>query len=104
MFLRVFVLLALFLTTGLARDWPQWRGPMRTGEVPAGEPVPLTLPVEPKVVWHVPVGGGFASPVVAGGHVFHLDDQDGMEVAHAVEAATGKELWSAKIFSSHKDG
>ncbi len=101
---RSLPLLAMLLSTSLAGDWPQWRGPARTGEVPVGEPVLLTLPAEPKVVWHIPVGAAFASPVVLGGRVFHLDDQGGMEVAHAVEAATGKELWSAKIFSSHKDG
>src|SRR5438270_2274465 len=39
-----------------ADDWPQWRGPDRTGHVPAGVPVPSTLPSQPKVLWHVPVG------------------------------------------------
>jgi outer membrane protein assembly factor BamB len=87
-----------------AADWPQWRGPTRTGEVPAGEPVPATLPAEPKVVWRVPVGAGFASPVVAGGRVFHLDDRDGTETARAADAASGREIWSTPIFSSHKDG
>ena len=92
------------MSTANAADWPQWRGPDRTGHVPAGERVPGALPAEPKVVWRVAAGEGFASPVVSGGSVFHLDNKDGEEVAHAVEAATGKELWSAKIFSSHRDG
>jgi outer membrane protein assembly factor BamB len=104
MFLRVLPAFALLVCSTFAADWPQWRGPDRTGHVPAGQPVPETLPTEPKVIWRVPVGGGFASPVLSGGRVFHLDDQRGTEVAHAVDAATGKELWSAKIFSSHEDG
>ncbi|MEA3209251.1 MAG: outer membrane protein assembly factor BamB [Chthoniobacter sp.] len=100
----LFVLALLMVATSGAADWPQWRGPERTGHVPAGEPVPEKLPAEPRIVWRVPIGDGFASPVVSGGRVFHLDNQDGQEVAHGVEAATGKEIWRATIFSSHKDG
>jgi len=91
-------------TTLQAADWPQWRGPDRTGHVPAGEAVPASLPAEPKVAWRVAVGDGFASPVVSGGRVFHLDNQEGHESASALDAATGKELWRTKIFSSHQDG
>jgi len=105
MIIRSLFLIGLFGTACLqAADWPQWRGPVRTGYVPEGEPVPVTLPVEPKVIWRVPVGDGFASPVVSGGRVFHLDNQDAQEVAHGVDAATGQELWKATIFSSHQDG
>lgn len=104
MILRVLPVLFVFASSSLAADWPQWRGPARTGHVPDGQPMLEKLPSEPKAVWRVAVGGGFASPVLSGGRVFHLDDQDGYEFAHAVDAATGKELWSAKIFSSHQDG
>ncbi len=102
--LRVLPLFVVFVSTSLAADWPQWRGPARTGHVPEGQPLLVTLPAEPKAIWRVPIGGGFASPVLNGGRLFHLDDQAGMEVAHAVDPATGRELWSAKIFSSHQDG
>ncbi|MHA3774038.1 PQQ-binding-like beta-propeller repeat protein [Verrucomicrobiota bacterium sgz303538] len=98
------LLAALLVSSTYGADWPQWRGPERTGHVPAGELVPSTLPSEPKIVWRVPIGEGFASPVVAGGKVFYLDNKDGQEVAHAADASTGRELWQATIFSSHKDG
>ncbi len=105
MIIRSFVLIGLFGTACLqAADWAQWRGPARTGYVPEGEPVPVTLPAEPKVIWRIPVGDSFASPVISGGRVFHLDNQDAQEVAHGVDAATGQELWKATIFSSHQDG
>ena len=85
---------ALLLTVpALAGDWPQWRGPLRTGHVPEGEAVPSTLPADPNVVWQVPVGDGFASPVVAGGRVFHLENENAQEVVRAFAAATGKEIW-----------
>ncbi len=104
MSLRILSLFAAFVSTSLAADWPQWRGPERTGEIPAGEPLPTTLPAEPKAVWRIAIGDGFASPVVQNGRVFYLDNQNATEVAHAADAATGKEIWSAKIFSSHQDG
>lgn len=106
MFPRFISILVPFvmISAALAADWPQWRGPMRTGFVPDGEPVPTSLPTEPKVVWRQAIGDGFASPVIAGSRVFYLDNQDAQEVAHAVDAATGKELWKAVVFSSHKDG
>jgi outer membrane protein assembly factor BamB len=56
-----------------AADWPQWMGPNRddvwteTGVVqkfPAGGP---------KIVWRVPIGGGYAGPAVAGGKVYVTD-------------------------------
>jgi outer membrane protein assembly factor BamB len=92
------------LLSSAATDWPQWRGPERTGHVPASEPVITALPAEPKVLWRIPVGDGFASPVVASGKVIFLDNKDAMEIAHAADAATGKILWSTPIFSSHQDG
>jgi outer membrane protein assembly factor BamB len=87
----------------LGADWPCWRGPEGTGHVPAGVAVPKTLPAEPAVVWHVPVGFGLDSPIVSAGKVVYLDHQQGKEVVHAAEAATGKELWSAPLDEVHKD-
>ncbi len=93
--------------TGQAADWAQWRGPNRDGHVPIGDKVPTTLPAEIKPRWQIPVGEGFSSPVVAGGsaagRVFYCDLQVGREVVHAVEAATGKELWQTPLDNVFKD-
>lgn len=86
-----------------ADDWPQWRGPDRTGHVPAGVPVPTTLPSQPKVLWHVPVGFAVASPVVAEGRVIYLDEQKGKEVVHAADAESGNVLWSVELDDATKD-
>jgi outer membrane protein assembly factor BamB len=96
----------LALLTGLAlnaADWPRWRGPENTGHVPVGERVPEALPAAAKPLWRVPVGAGMASPVVAGGRVFHLDHVEGKETAHALDADTGRELWRAPLDDVHKD-
>jgi outer membrane protein assembly factor BamB len=71
-----------------AADWPQWRGPARTGHVPDSWAIPKTLPADPKVVWRVKAGDSLASPVVADGKVFHVDNQAGKETIHALDVAT----------------
>src|ERR1022692_2249555 len=86
-----------------AEDWPQWRGTDRTGRVAAGAFVPDSLPAEPKVVWRIAVGEGFASPVVAAGKVFYFDNQKGQEMLHAVRAADAKEIWRTAVDSTFKD-
>ncbi len=85
------LLLPLHAATG---DWPQWHGPNRDCLAPAGAPVPTALPKELKPIWKIPVGGGFSAPVVAGGKLIYLDENGDQEVAHRLDAATGKEVWS----------
>ena len=101
--LLVLLITALFLTAAHASDWPQWRGPERTGYVPANEPVPAALPPSPDIVWHIPVGFGIASPIVAGGVVVYIDAQQSKEVVHAVDRATGQERWRDILDDVHKD-
>ena len=95
-------LTAWSVTTIVANDWPQWRGPTRHGiwtetgildRFPDGG---LTAS------WRAPVRGGFAGPVVADGRVFVLDYQenpgsrtmDGMERILALDEQTGGVLWT----------
>ena len=93
-FLTVLTLLA---ANSFSADWPQWRGPERTGHVAKDANLIITLPAEPKVLWRVKCGEGFASPVVAGGKVFLLDKQELKETLRAFDAASGKELWRATV-------
>jgi len=100
--LGILVMTLLAQSTGAA-DWPQWRGPDRTGHVPEGEAVPVTIPAEPKTLWRIKIGDGFASPVVAGGKVFYFDNQAGQETLHALDAAKGNELWRTNIDKAFTD-
>ncbi|HEX3798750.1 MAG TPA: PQQ-binding-like beta-propeller repeat protein [Verrucomicrobiae bacterium] len=86
-----------------ASDWPQWRGLERDGHVPADAQVPVSVSTEPKVDWKLQIGGGFSSPVVAGGKLVYLDAQDGKEIAHMLDAKTGKEIWRATLTDSFED-
>jgi len=102
--------LCLITLTSLARadDWPQWMGPQRdnvwreTGLLEA-------FPEDgPKVVWRMPVAGGYAGPAVAAGKVFvtdyvtaddvKIDNFDrkassGIERLLCLDEKTGTELW-----------
>ena len=80
-----------------AADWPQWRGPTRSG-VLADPAHPLSkIPSEPKVLWKVDAGEGQASPVVSHGRLVYLDAQGGHETVHCLDAASGKNLWTIPL-------
>src|SRR5690349_7392023 len=91
----MFCLLPFFQPTARGADWPQWRGPFRTGHVPADEQMPEKLPDQPKVIWRMKVGEGLASPVVAGGTAYYFDAVEKKETLHAIDALTAKEIWRA---------
>src|SRR5690348_4675004 len=84
-------------------DWPQWRGPERTGHAMPDAIAPVELKGEPKIVWRVKVGEGFASPVVAQGKVFYFDNQGSKETLHAVRAEDAKELWASTVDDTFQD-
>ena len=99
-----FLLWACALTaTASGSDWPQWRGPARDGVTARSSPVPASLSPEPKVLWRKKVGGGHSSPVIARGTLIYLDEDGVNEVAHALDAATGKELWALPFATMYRD-
>lgn len=94
-------LLSLVLTaTSLAADWPQYRGPNHDGS--SSEEILKTWPsAGPKLIWKAPLGPSFGSFAVSGARAFcfvqrKVDGAD-REVAIALDATTGKELWSVSL-------
>lgn len=73
--------------------WDQWRGPGRDG-VADPAMLPETLPDALTEVWRVPVGEGYAGPLVVGETVYQFARQDGREVVRALSLADGAEVWS----------
>ena len=100
-----FLVSALVLSplAGVAGDWPQWHGPSRSGHASADAPAPTTLPKELKPAWKIPVGGGHSAPVVAGNRVVYLDENGTREVAHALDAGTGREIWKVDYADRFQD-
>ena len=78
-----------------AEDWPQWRGPERTG-VAIGQTPPEEWPNELTEIWKVKVGEGHSSPVVVSGRVYQFARVDNDEVIYCLDAKTGKEVWQVR--------
>ena len=78
-------------------DWPQYRGPNHDG-VSADAKVLAKWPAEgPKVVWRIPVGEAFGSFAVKGDRAYYMAEHEKQENCVAVEAATGKAIWSTPV-------
>jgi outer membrane protein assembly factor BamB len=78
-----------------AAQWNQWRGPNRDGSFKGREwPADFS---GLKEKWRVPLGPGYSGPVTNGNLVFTTESKDKQfELAHAVDAETGKIVWSAQ--------
>ncbi|OAI38926.1 hypothetical protein AYO40_01430, partial [Planctomycetaceae bacterium SCGC AG-212-D15] len=84
-------------TSVAAADWPQFLGPQRNGSSPETGLLAQWDAKGPKVVWKVPGGPGHAQVAVVGGRAYTLVERGGDEVVLALDAATGKEIWSKRF-------
>jgi outer membrane protein assembly factor BamB len=74
--------------------WTSFRGPERDG-VYRQQPVRTDWPtggMQP--LWKQPIGGGYASFVIAEGRAFTIEQRGAQEVASAYDLLTGRELWT----------
>jgi outer membrane protein assembly factor BamB len=111
--LRAFCLETLWLQTlfaaalcapaaAWAGDWAAWRGPYQNGvSLETG----LTSSTK-DILWRVPMGG-HSTPVIFQGRVFGINltgkGITEQEEVYALDAATGKEIWSYKFNCFHTD-
>ncbi len=74
--------------------WTDFRGPARDGRYQE-MPIFTTWPADGlKPSWKQPVGGGYASFVVAHGRAFTIEQRRTKEVVAAYDVATGREIWT----------
>lgn len=104
---QALLLIVLCAPPASSEDWPQFRGP--TGQ---GHSTEAGLPVEwsesKNILWKVPVGGGWSSPVVAGGRVWltsvlelepaRRDDGDVSLRLVAFDVNSGREAVNVEVF------
>src|SRR5437667_308153 len=95
--------LLLLAASALAADWPHWLGPNRNGSSPETGLLTTWPAAGPKVLWKVPGGDGYSSVAVAGGRAVTLVQRGGDELVLALDAATGKELWQARVGPAYKN-
>jgi outer membrane protein assembly factor BamB len=90
---------ALGTATGAAgADWPQWRGPERTGISSEKGLLKEWPQAGPKLAWKADkIGTGYSSPSVVQGVVYTQTTRDGKEYAIALNEADGKEKWATEI-------
>jgi outer membrane protein assembly factor BamB len=89
-------------TPSPSRDWPQWRGPTRTGYAADAQTI-TSLPKDVKPVWKIQVGGGFSGPVLQGNALIYADENGSRELAHRLDAATGREVWAVDYAKMESD-
>ncbi len=86
-------------------DWPQWRGPNRTGisketgllkEWPAGGP---------PVVWSLSdVGEGYGTVAIKGNQIFVQGSKNNESIIHCLNRADGKAVWTTPLGSRLEHG
>jgi outer membrane protein assembly factor BamB len=91
----------LGLSSLLAADWPQWRGPNRTG-ISAETDLQTTFPANgPKLLWTFKQAGlGYSAVAVVGKTVYCLgaeESDDTKEFVFAVDATSGKPTWKTPV-------
>lgn len=90
-------LLAIGSACASAGDWPQILGPDRIGIAAKDEKIADAWQVAPKTVWSQDVGHGFSGIAVAKGVAIVFHRLKNEEVAEALDAKTGKQIWQAKF-------
>jgi outer membrane protein assembly factor BamB len=101
--------LVTFATLSAARaaafDWPEWRGPARDG-VSKETGLMKQWPADgPKKLWSYSAAGmGYSGFAVAAGKLYTMGTRDDGEILLCLDAASGKELWTAKLGPILKNG
>jgi outer membrane protein assembly factor BamB len=96
----VFTLLALILlsVSAVAADWPQWQGPNRDSLSQETGLLDSWPEGGPKRVWlFEDCGAGYAGFSIADGKLFTMGGRDDTCQLIALDANTGKELWSLNL-------
>lgn len=78
-------------------DWPDWRGPDRTGHVPR---LPARLPATPKFIWkEAAMSGGLAGLSISGNRLIlaERDFADEHDVYRCLDTETGAVVWRIKF-------
>jgi outer membrane protein assembly factor BamB len=74
--------------------WTDFRGPNRLGHYSEGA-IRTTFPSQgPERLWRQPIGGGYASFVIANARAFTIEQRRNREVVAAYDLQNGRELWT----------
>ena len=77
-------------------EWPQWRGPDRSGNWYSGPELDTLTPDRLRMEWEAPLGSGYSGPTVADGRVYVMDRKGDTEGILAYDLLTGDLLWEQR--------
>ena len=93
------VFLSICGASVLAADWPQWRGPERSGVSKETGLLKQWPTGGPKLIWQVNnLEDGYSTPVVVGDRIYLMSNH-GMdnEYVQAISTKDGKVIWTARV-------
>lgn len=94
----LFAWFSFFALPLAAADWPQFRGPQRTGCSAETGLLKIWPKAGPALVWTCnQAGEGYSAPAVVGERLYLMGARDGAEHLLALDVSTGKEVWARKI-------
>jgi outer membrane protein assembly factor BamB len=76
-----------------AADWPQYRGPQRSGVVSDEDLLSDWTGGGPRERWRRSIGAGFSSVAIVGGRLFTMEALELEEAVLAIDAGTGETVW-----------
>lgn len=104
------LLVAAFLDRAVARDWPTFRGPDRTGVAQESDLLESWPEDGPRLLWKAAgAGRGYASPAIAGDRLYTLGDglsnaPDADEYLTCFDRETGRQIWKTKTGQPWNEG
>ncbi|MCP4190977.1 MAG: PQQ-binding-like beta-propeller repeat protein [Planctomycetaceae bacterium] len=86
-------------------DWPQWRGPDRTGISQEKELLQAWPEEGPTLLWlNENCGIGYSAPTVAKDHLVTMGARDNVEQLICLDANSGEELWAIDVGENYENG
>lgn len=86
-------------------DWPQWRGPERTGLSPEAGLLKQWPDSGPPVVWSISgLGEGYGSLAVRGDRIYVQGTREAASVVFCLNRADGKSVWSTALGPKVNEG
>lgn len=86
----------------VSAPWPDYRGAARDGI--SKEKILTNWPGgKLQELWRKPVGGGWASFVIAGNLLYTIEQRRAQEVVAAYDTATGREVWTHKYDANFQE-